>query len=1028
MGISIWNVIAVENAPEVNLPGLSISYSFSGASPEVVERELTRKVEGVVSRLRGVTEIRSNSRTGGATISVEFTKNTPVDYRVLELREYLFAIEQDLPNSVRPATITRHIPEEIREEETFILYTLSGDFNLRDLLSYGEKNIKHELAGMQGLAEIKLHGVEPPALVVEFDQTLIERYNINPGEIMRGISRKLSWQATGYVDNDKYRLSLVVPPEFKSVFQIEQFEIPIEKSLRVLQLSDIAKVSIQDAPASSIRRLNGNPSLTIEFVKETGADAFVLAEEIRLHMSDISALLPSNMELRLQRDSTEELRQQFDDLQVQAIYSAILVFFVVLLFIRTFRAPIVIIGSILFSSLLSVTTLYLVGYSLNVLTLAGLTVSLGMLIDNAVVVFEQVNPGLPSHRKDRIQHIKEHLPRAFVPVLGSTFTTIGIFIPLLFALENLRVFLLPLAIALTLTLISSVIIAFTWIPYSLIWLTPNTKKKKKKRGKKFNTDRFVLRTLVWKGKFRWVFLILVIATVGIPIFKIETPDWEDESNLWPEFTKAYFDNRDEIDAWIGGLAYRFANETYFGNPWRGNNDETIFISIRSPEGTPLSEIDKIAKNFEKLAEPYAHAFKYYEAQLREGGGRSTIEFVIKPEYLYSEAGEPFRYFSEAGYLAAQTGNVWVSVSAFGTSYGSSGFGGGSSSHRITLTGYSYQELLDLAGDFERRLKKNRRVTEVDISGTGFSNSDFHQFKLEIDEDELAAKGLVRQNIINAISLDVNPENTNGRVDFQGREMSLISRTIGEDKYEEDLFSKSRSENGKNFKLSEIARIGKEKNIANIRRLNQAYERVVTAKFLGPYRLGAEYIQGVIDETPVPIGTEVKFGFSGFNFRDRADRNNLLFVGLLSILSVWMIVAALLESVKGPLFVISAVPFSMIGIMLGTLTNDLAFDRGAIAGALLCIGVVVNNAILIFHEKQLQAKQGRYGLRALYYTYQNKMRAILITTVTTISGLLPMTIFGNSELWENLAIIVIWGLSFSTILLLLFSGLWIKKRV
>ena len=146
------------------------------------------------------------------------------------------------------------------------------------------------------------------------------------------------------------------------------------------------------------------------------------------------------------------------------------------------NAPLVIMGSVLFSVLMSISLLYIIGYTLNVITLAGITIALGMLIDNAVVVFEQVSPHLPTSRTERIQHVVKELPKTIVPVLGSTFTTIGIFIPLLFALEGLRLFLLPLAVALTVTLLSSVIIAFTWIPYSLIWLNPLKKQKQVKQN------------------------------------------------------------------------------------------------------------------------------------------------------------------------------------------------------------------------------------------------------------------------------------------------------------------------------------------------------------------------------------------------------------------------------------------------------------------------------------------------------------------------------------------------------------------
>jgi len=273
-----------------------------------------------------------------------------------------------------------------------------------------------------------------------------------------------------------------------------------------------------------------------------------LAETVRREMAAIQAAMPADITLQLERDSTEDLRAQFGNLQYQSAFSLLFVFVILLLFIRRFRAPFVILGSILFSLLMSLSILFFMNYTLNVLTLAGLTVALGMIIDNAVVVFEQLNPKLPPDREKRIEHVKKELPFTFVPVFGSTLTTVGIFIPLFFAMEELQLFLVPLAVALTLTLVSSVLIALSWIPYSLIWLVPSTIKKeeralKKKLSRKLNS--VLMRLFYWRRKLRWAFYIGLIALFGLPIFAIDEPDWED--SRWPEFTRTYFDNRSDID-------------------------------------------------------------------------------------------------------------------------------------------------------------------------------------------------------------------------------------------------------------------------------------------------------------------------------------------------------------------------------------------------------------------------------------------------------------------------------------------------
>lgn len=1026
VGFTTWVSIPVENAPELNLPSITVSYSWPSTSPEVVEQEITRKVESAASRLRDVEGIRSISSEGSARVTINFAKNAPVEFRALELREYLFALEQNLPATVNPGTINRQIPSELTDQQVFVVYSLSGDFEGRNLLEFARKNIRAQLLGIDGLAEVKLEGVQDPALIIEFKKEELEKYRLSGMAILQEIRQNLTWRNTGFIESGDSRYSLTIPPEFNNVSDVSNLRITIPGSLKQINLSDVANVRVSDYPARSIRRINGNTSLTIDFVKEGGADALSLAETIVEEMDKIRESLPEGMFLRLQRDSTEELRAQFDQLSVQAMFSALMVFIVVLLFIRKVRAPIVIIGSVLFSVLMSITLLYLFDYTLNVITLAGLTIALGMLIDNAVVVFEQINPGLPEKIVDRIEHVKEQLPRSFVPVLGSTFTTVGIFVPLLFALEELKIFLLPLAVALTLTLMSSVVIAFTWIPYSLIWLTPKAKPKsvRERRNISAKIKRVLFKMLIIRHKLRWAFVAILIGVIGIPIFLIEEPDWNEET-LWPEFTQSYFSNRDKVDPWVGGLTHKFVKDTYFGSPWRrGNTEEKIYVNVRTPQGTPLSEIDKIAKAYEALVVPYEEAFSYYEVQLGESFG-AYMQFSVEPEYLFEAT--PYIFHGEASYLASKTGNVATSVSGLNIQGTSTGFGGSSSSYSINLTGYAYEELINLANDIKRRLEKNRRVQEVDINSTSyFIRNDFQQYELKLDDEKILSKGLNKREVLSALAIDINPANSAGRVEFQGQEMYLLG--ISEDKtsYEDDLMDKQRVSSQTNFSLASFGSITKEKALTQIRRTDQSYERVVTLKFLGNYRMGQEYIQSVLDEVPVPIGSNIRFGRSFFNFNDSENTKNLWLVSLLSIFSVWMIVAALLESWRRSLFVLLAIPFSAVGIMLGTMVNDISFDRGAISGALLCVGVVVNNAILLIHQKGIETDRGIFGIRSWYNVFRSKMRAVLITTTTTFVGLLPMVYFGVDEFWESLALVVCWGLMFSTALIFIFSGIFDRK--
>ncbi|TVR32744.1 MAG: efflux RND transporter permease subunit [Balneolaceae bacterium] len=1022
VGVVAWLNIPMEMTPDLRLPSVTVSYGWGSTSPEVMEQEITRRVESVATRLRNVERIRSVSQEGRSRVTITFEKDTPVEYRVLELQEYLYGLSDEFPPQVRRPSISRSIPQELQAQETFMAYSISGERSSRELFQLATQQIRLQLLGLEGLADIDIQGAEDPALTIRFNTSLLERYDFDSRQLMGEIRERLNWRSSGFVEQSSMRLSMLIPPQFESLDDIRQMKIAIPNSMRQIKVGDIANVEIEDYPVKSLKRLNGKPALTMLFVRESGSDAMGLAETVRNEMDRIEAGLPNDVTIQLERDSTDDLREQFGDLQYQSAFSLLFVFVILLLFIRRFRAPFVILGSILFSLLMSLSILFFMNYTLNVLTLAGLTVALGMIIDNAVVVFEQLNPRLPVDKEKRIDHVKNELPYTLVPVFGSTLTTVGIFIPLFFAMEELQLFLVPLAISLTLTLVCSVLIALSWIPYALIWLVPATiKKEEKPLKKRINrlVNRVMVRFFYWRHKARWVFYIAFIALFGIPLFAIDEPDWDDTN--WPEFTRTYFDNRSDIDPWVGGLTRKFFNETYFGTPWGGPQQERIFINIRTPQGTPIEEIDRMVRNFETIALPYMDAFDYFEADISEYSG-ARLQFYIKDEYLFRN--EPYIFYSEAIYLAAGTGNSGISVSGLGDGH-STGFGGGVSGQRITLRGFSYDELLFLAEDIATRLKRNQRVRDVDIHSVGWGRNDMFQYVLNLDEERLSLKDLNRRNVLDAIQLDVNPTNSFGVIELAGERLYLMGSNQTQTQYEEDFLDRSRLSGTKMFKISEVASLTRERTMNQIIRDNQSYSRTLTVDFLGPFRLASNYIESVLDQVPVPVGASIQFGGGFFSWGESEQLKNYLLLFFLTVLCVWMIVSALLESWRDPIVVLLAIPLSLIGVMMGALYHDINFDQGAIAGTLLAVGVVVNNSILLIHEKQRCRSLGIHGLRSWVQVYRNKMRTVMITSLTTMGGLLPLIIFGTNDFWTDLAVVVIWGLGTSLTLILLLMGVWEK---
>ena len=1042
----MWLDIPKELAPELHTPTVTISHNWGRTSPVVMEQEVTRRVEQAARQLRDVRRIRSNTQEGRSIVTLDFHPDAPIDFRVVELQEYLYQVREQFSEDVSRPRISRRVPQEIQDMQNFLIYSISGPRSQYDLLEFAERNIRLPLVGMSGIADIEIDGAREPALMVTFNRTAVENFGIQPWAIMSQIRENLNWRSAGFSQEGDNRYSIQVPPAYSDIRHIMEMPIQINNSRRIY-LHQIADVAIQDYPDKQITRINGSPALSIRFIKEGGYDTMRLAEEINSRMSAIIAGAPDDLYIQLEYDATEDLRAQLTSLEQQAMISFLCVFAILLVFIRKVRAPLIIVGSIAFSLLLSVMALYLLGYTLNIITLAGLTISLGMIIDNAVVVFEHLNPRLPSGRGARIDHIRKEIKHVLVPVFGSTLTTIGIFIPVLFAMEGVRIFLEPLAVALTFTLVASVIVSLSWIPYALIWLVPSgissrLSELKKKPGfisswtdKKLN--RILIKLFHWRKKLRYILVPGFALLLGIPLFLIPEPEFEEakalaeaeerefEEPFWFRSVNWYFENRDVIDPWIGGVSYRFSQNIHFGERWIRPLTETLTVTIRTPLGTPIDEIDRIARGFEEIAEPYQDHMLYYETRLSEFSV-SRIVFHFDEESLYTP--EPYRLFAEASFLAARTGNSGISVSGFGEHFGT-GFGGSAANFNVTLRGFSYDELEVVALRLKDRLEQNRRVQNIDINrSSAWQRDDLFHYVLKPDKDVLLSRGMNQREFVNALQMEVNPTNTFGQVEFAGRQLYLMGTYSEENRYRQQFEHDFRRVGQNNrFRISEVALFDQERVMPQINRENQTYTRIVAFEFLGPFRFGQNFLNDVIDNFAVPMGVTVETGRSWFGFGSRDEDINMLMIMVFALISVWMIVSALLEKWLDPIVVLLAVPLSAMGIMLGAMYHELFFDRSAMAGALLAAGVVVNNAILLMHGKQSLRERRIFGYRAWVYIYREKMRPVLITSLTTLGGLMPLVLMDTSDFWQTLATVVCWGLASSTIFLLLFMGIWEHKR-
>lgn len=1026
IGFLCWKQIPLELSPDAQLPVLTVSVSWARTSPEVMEQEITRRIEQSVYALRNIEKVASTTTEGRAQVSITFQKNTNIDFRLVELRDVISEVMDQLPFPMPPPVYSRSVPEELEDLQRFMVFSLSFEQRTEDLLQTARQSIQLPLLGLEGLSDIELEGMPENALVIRFQTEMLERLGLRVSTVMQSLSDFMQSKPIGNWTDGAYQFNMVQSEGDSLLKRLPTFAIQIPGSSKTILLGQLASFSIEPASVQQIRRINGKRTVTIQLKKEAGADALKLAAEVEARMLHIRKNLSDQFVLLKEYDATEQIRKQLDELSIQAWYSLALVFFVLVVFMRSLRAPAVIIGTILLSLTGTIIGLYMLDYTLNIITQAALTISFGLLVDNAVVIYDHLRDVHQPDKKLAVSNIRQALPGVLIPVLGSTLTTIVIFVPLIFALPELRVFLEPIAITISLALVFSMLCGFVWIPFSMLYLVPQEKENQvdKNSGSGSIFQRPFLYLLIWIRKLRWVLWLVFVALVGIPLHLIpeykaaEVAEGQEEMSADSTFQflsdihKTYDENRETIEPWVGGLWRRFQKDIRFSEPWRWGGGEKISVYIETPPGSPLEELDKMVTHFETVANPYLKDLDYYESEISEFYGARLI-FHIKPEALQHPG--PYILKGELMYLGARTGNASISVSGLGDGF--SNYGGGSGGQiTLELIGYSYDELNELSAVLKAHLLKNSRVSDVKTNrGSWFDADNLFQFVLIPNETSLMLNGLNRPQLFDRLQTELNPDYRWGYVELGNQKIQLLAKAERQSKRLEEFSKRTFYTDSSALAISTIAHLTKEPVQSVIRRENQQYTRFVSFEFRGSQRFARQFAEEVVATFPLPVGTKLQFPKLLF-FMEQETKGNAGYLVLLCLFCVALTIAATLESVRNTLWVLLAIPLGAIGVMAGALYLDMYFGRGAIAGTLLLMGIIVNNSILLVFCYQAEAVKGTFGIRAWFRVFKDRINAILVTTITTIAGLAPILWMSTDVFWTQLATIVAWGLGIGSILL------------
>jgi len=970
LGAYSFRLIPVEDMPDVEFPKLTVTADWPGASPEALEAFVTAPLEAVIQQVGGVRQIVSTSqadaRGAGSTarIEVDFERDTRMEFARLELSERISSVRDELPPGVRQPVVSQYVPQEFADEEDrFLIYSLTGPYTFARLGQIADEEIATTIRGITGVSEVTISGAERREIAIELDRGKIEALGLRPEQVRQRISELSSPRAPGSVELDGRQFAIAVRTRALDVEDIEDM-IVLARADGPIRVRDIGRVRDQTEDPSFLWRINSEPTISLRIFRQTGTNAVRLADRIKERMVAMGATLPAGAYLDLEYDQSDNIETQMTDLRLRALAAAIVIFLVLMLFLRSLGAVLVVFATIAFSVLIAINLLYFGGFSLNLLTLAGLAWGFGLVVDNGIVVLENVE----RHRKlgkDADVAARDGARQVVLPVLAATLTTAIVLVPFLFLQGELRVYYLPLSFAVGFSILASLFVAFTFVP-ALAARIPRGSGGGGGvvRGGAETGHGSVRREPFYIRGYRAVLgfglghpYVVLLVCVGC-LFG----SWR------------LFDTYVSRGSYWGGF---------------GGDDTYIRIFIEFPRGAGLDRTDELARSFEERLASMPEVERY--------------ETQVQPNYALIEAFFPDELeltnvpvAIKDQMVAYSYGFSGVDVRVYG--FGPSFYGGGSSppNYRLKVLGFNYLTVQHIAEELAGRLERFSRIRDVDPNasrGWYTQDKEFEYF-VEPRREDLATYDLSVQELLLFVASNIRGSPETGRIRVGTEEVQYAVKVDGYRDF--DFFDLSDLRvpisPTEEVRLARVADVGRREVLASIRREDQQYERTVAWEFRGPRKLGDLVRDAVVDAMELPPGYKIDLDDEG---RWTTEETVQMWVVLgFSVLLIYMVTAGLFESLIAPFVVLFTLPLALIGVFLIFFYTDATFTRTAFIGTIMMGGIVVNNAILVvYHIGEL--RQRMPTREAILTGTLERVRPILMTTLTSVFGLLPLVLFSGT---------------------------------
>ncbi len=1048
LGFVSLRELSVDLLPNISYPRLSVVTKFSGVAPEEIETLITDDLEAAVSRIPGLRRVESISKEGVSYMTLEFSWGTDMDFAMLHTREKLDSVE--LPDDAEEPTI---IPLDPQSKAIMVL-SVSGDRYLLEIKEFSEELIKPRLEQIEGIGSAEIAGGVEREIQVEVDPEKLSLYDLSIDEISQRIDAFNRNLQGGTIRKGRFKYSLRVVGEFEEVDEIGEIGLKTTGERGVIRLRDVADIFDSIKEREGITRLDGKESIGILVRKESGANTVKVTQSAREVLQEIQQENPG-IEILVVSEQAKYIENAISSVLNSIILGGILAFLILFIFLQDIKTPVIIAVVIPISIIATFNLMYFRDITLNIMSLGGLALGVGMLVDNSIVVSESIFRHM-SLGKAFMEAAVTGTKEVGMAVTASTLTTISVFLPVIYVHGVAGQLFKDQALTVTFALLSSLIVSLTLLPmlasrkfdFKAPTQTPRTEEKRHKEKEKSLKRSaakillFPLKGLQWllynipKGIFfvlNFIFtfvtqLVLVIFHyIGLPVKPIIRVVFQAYNTGYRKFEDRYhraliwcLGNKGKVlAASLCFLAITLVVASQMPRELMPKPETISFeVNMKTPVDYSLEQTADVVATLETwLSEQ--ESVKAFFSQIGVVSGMEALnpDVSINSVSLYVETAHPsevdglmdalrmrLQKFPGMYYSIVKEQSTLAEFMAFTTA-----------EVGLKIKGEDLNRLTILSGQLVEKLSQIEGITDIATNiGEGKP-----EFLIAIKKDALEKYNISPGTIGNFL---VNAVRGQRATQFKELEKKYDVRVRLEEQTRENiesLLDEKIPYEGTLIPLRELVSYEIARGPKEIRRENQQREVLVTANLHGQkISQVAPAIREKIGELSLPQGYRVVF--SGEQEEMAKSFQSLVFAFTLAVLLVYMIMAAQFESLKHPFLILFTLPMGLTGAIWALMITGQSLNVISVIGMVVLAGIVVNDAIVkIDYTNQLR-RRGLSLRESIMEASRVRLRPILMTTVTTTFGLFPMSLgLGRgAELQQPMAIAVIGGLLLATFLTLI----------